>query len=328
MARYGTAETIALLHGSGNTSVWAARMAGDAAGSPLQCVKRVELTDRELAERDASAAEHLLVGAAVQQAMCFRSVAWAPVYHLGTHGTDAFYVTDRFARSAQSLIDAEARLTPAELRTILTAVVDGLIELHVHYGRPHANLKPSNVLIGERIRPGTVCLSDPAAINDAVPSLGRAPDARAIGQLLFALVTHRPRTAARWPLPRDPAWDGLGASGPEWFALCESLLHPLAPSSLDLDDLLTRIIAIRPTRRRLRRALAAAPVAAALALACYPFRAQAQHWCGVVAGAVEARVQPAQPRPTAEPIARARPTDPRAWSPTIDGSLLARSDRG
>ena len=195
MPRHGKFDAVALLHRSAHTSVWSARPAGAATAAPNHCLKLLELTDHELADRDATAAEHLLVGAALQQAMADKSDGWAPVYELGSDdGTEAFYVTKLYPRSAQSMIDGRAHLSTAELRTILLGVVDALLDLDGAYHRPHANLKPSNVLIGEQVRPGQVVLTDPGALAENVPSLTRAPDPKAVGQLLYALVTHRPPT--------------------------------------------------------------------------------------------------------------------------------------
>ncbi len=112
MARHGKFDSVSLLHRSAHTSVWSARPAGSPTAPPNHCLKRVELTDHELADHDATAAEDLLVGAALQQAMADKSDGWAPVYELGTDdGTDAFYVTKLYPRSAQSMIDGRARLS-------------------------------------------------------------------------------------------------------------------------------------------------------------------------------------------------------------------------
>ncbi len=140
-------------------------------------------------------------------------------------------------------------------------MVDGLLDLDAAYGRPHANLKPTNVLVGEQVRAGQVQLSDPGAVAANVPSLTRAPDPKAVGQLLYALVTHRPHTGARWPLAGGDAWRALGASGKQWFALCESLVNPFSDRLPDLAELRARIGSISPSRRRLPRAVVAVPVA-------------------------------------------------------------------
>ena len=291
---------VSLLARTARKTVWSARrlaavdLAGDRAENVL---KRVELSTADLAAGDARPAEDLLIGAALQQAMGYRSVGWVPVLDLGTNGTDAYYVAERFPRSAQSLVDADRRVTSTELRTIVVAVVDALIDLQVMYDRPHANLKPTNVLLGERIRPGMICLTDPAAAAEPVASLTRAPDPRAIGRLVFALVTGRPHTSARWPMEFDAAWVALGASGREWFDLCESLMHPRVEVSPDLDALLTRVVCIRPSRRRVRRAVRVAAVAAVFVLALAAARRPLARWATTADQRIQAWGRSPAPRP-------------------------------
>ena len=112
-----------------------------------------------------------------------------------------------------------------------------------------------------------ICLTDPAADEAHVPSLTRAPDPRAIGRLIFAVVTGRAHSSARWPLDFDADWIALGASGREWFELCQSLIHPLGEASPDLDELMTQIVSIRPSWRRVRRAVRVAALVACVGLA-------------------------------------------------------------
>jgi hypothetical protein len=304
MSRHGKFDTVSLLHRTAHAAVWTARAGHDQSGVADHCLKRVDLTDGQLASGDARAAEELLVAAAIQQAMGFRSVGWAPIHDLGSNGTDAYYVTERFPRSAQTLVDQQVRLSSAQLRTIMMAVVDALIELEVHYGRGHGNLKPSNVLLGDRIRPGAICLTDPAASGNLVPSLVRAPDPRAIGRLLFALVTHRPYTAARWPVEFDADWLALGWSGRKWYDLCALLLHPRGGPSLDLDELMTWVVAIRPSRRKLRRAVMAAPAVAALVAVAYVGRAPLGRWAGAAKTQVQAMAADLTPAPPHRKLAQ------------------------
>ncbi len=317
MTRHGTFEPVALLHRTPRAAVWSARSCVDAGGPADHCLKRAEGS-----ADDAAAAEELLAGAGVQQAMAFQSPAWAAVRALGAAGHGAFVVTDRFPRSAQTVIDGSRRLSSAELRTVFVAVLDALIELQVAYGRPHGNLKPSNVLIGRRIRAGTVCLTDPAADPTARPSLDRAPDPKAIGRLLYALVTHRPHTAARWPMPFDADWQRLGASGRQWFDLCRSLVHPLGDAAPDLDELMTQVVAIHPDRRRrvrrgVRRALAVGSVAAAVAGVGYAARAPIAGWYDAGRRQLLAAVQgvpKARRHDTLRPAHATVPVDPRIAS--------------
>ena len=323
MTRHGKFEAVSLLHRSGHTSVWTARPAGSATAVPNHCLKLVELSDHELADRDPTAAEHLLVGAALQQAMADRSPGWAPVYELGSDGTDAFYVTKLYPRSAQSMIDGRARLSSSELRTVMLAVVDALLDLQAGYGRPHADLKPTNVLIGEHLRPGQIVLSDPGAMAENLPSLTRASDPKAVGQLLYALVTHRPHTGARWPLAYNDAWRALGRSGRQWFALCEPLVNPMAAQLPDLDQLHGRIAAVQTSRRRTSRALVAVPIVAAAAVAAYVYRGPlAQGWHA----ANQKLVAMARSGPARKPGARVGPKLPPATRPTLGGNSRPRID--
>ena len=265
MVRFGQFEAVSLIGRSDHASVWAARPAGGKTAAAL-CLKRVD--------RDAAAPARELVAAAVlQRSVAERSAGWAAVHEVDATATEAFCVVQRFPRSAQTIVDGSRRLTSNQLRTILMAVLDALIELQAWHGRPHGNLKPTNVLIGRHIRPGQICLTDPAAKADHVPSLTRAPDPRAIGRLLFALVTHRPATVAPWPLKFDPSWAALGRSGRQWFDLCASLMSPRGALSPDLDAVLTMVAAIRPTRRRLPRPVFAVAAIAALATAGFVYRA-------------------------------------------------------
>jgi hypothetical protein len=311
MTRHGKFEAVAVLHRSAHTSVWSARLAASTATVPNHCLKRVELSDHELADHDPTTAEDLLVGAALQQAMGDKSPGWAPVFELGSDGTDAFYVTRLYPRSAQSMIDGRVRVASADLRTILLAVVDALIDLDALYHRPHANLKPSNVLIGEQLRSGQVCLTDPGALARNVPSLTRAPDPKAVGQLLYALVTHRPHTGARWPLAYGDAWRALGSSGRQWFALCESLVNPFGDQLPNLEQLRARILAVQTTRRRMPRSLVAVPVLAAAAAAAYVGRDRIKQWYRAADRQVALFTEPS--KPARKPTPPARPVGTSAF---------------
>ncbi len=315
MGRFATFDAVSLLHRSGPASVWSARSVVGQGGPAEHCLKRVDGT-----AADATAAEQLLAGASVQQAMAFQSRGWAAVRAMGAAGHGAFCVTDRFPRSAQTIIDGPRRLCSAELRTIFVAVLDALIELQVAYGRPHANLKPSNVLIGPRLRPGQICLTDPCPTGQTVASLSKAPDPKALGRLLFALVTHRPHTAAGWPMKFDEPWRRLGGCGRQWFDLCRSLVHPLGDAAPDLDELMTQVVAIAPGGRRLgrggRRVATAASLAAALAVAAVAERHAIPRWYATAQRQAMALVRgnrkPFQPAPSAAPPPRHR-WDP--WTP-------------
>ena len=276
MTVYGNFEATSQVFKTHHGAIWAARTAGTDE-TPDCCVKVMELDQTMLDEGDTTVAQHLLVAAALQQAMGNKSEYWAPVYGLGSQGTNAFYASRLFPRSAQTLIDHRTALNATELQIILLGVVDGLIDLQTSFHRSHGNLKPSNVLISEanKIRPGGIVLCDPDASSDHQDSSSHPPDTKAVGELLYALVTHRPHATARWPLPQSDCWKELGSSGPHWRRLCENLLNTVSRRGMPtLEHLRDEIGGIRPTGRRIPRSAFAVLALAALGALGYVKRDQ------------------------------------------------------
>jgi hypothetical protein len=284
MAVYGKFETIDAVFRTNHGSIWTARMVGTSDAADC-CVKLIELNQDMLTQRDTSVAKNLLVAAALQQAMGNKSEFWAPVYGLGSQGTNAFYAGRFFPRSLQTLIDNRTALTATELKIILLAILDGLLDLETAVGRAHSNLKPSNILIDDatQIRPGSIFLCDPDPSSEAPASSSRTPDIKAVGQLLYALVTHKPYFTARFPLPASEKWKELGSTGRQWRALCENLLH-LGPRRGvgSIEAVRERVDAIQPTRRRMPvAALLMFATIAGLTAAGYVNREQLPGWYAV-----------------------------------------------
>jgi hypothetical protein len=276
MTVYGNFEATSQVFRTHQGAIWAARTAGTDE-TPDCCIKLMEMNQTMLEEGDTTVAQHLLVAAALQQAMGNKSEFWAPVYGLGSQGTNAFYVSRLYPRSAQTLIDHRTALNSSELQIILLGVVDALIDLQTAFHRSHANLKPSNVLISEasKIRPGGIVLCDPDASSDHQDSSTHPPDTKAVGELLYALVTHRPHATARWPLPQSDSWKELGSSSYQWRRLCENLLNTVSRRGMPtLEHLRDEIAAIRPTGRRIPRTAFAALALAAIAAVGYVKRDQ------------------------------------------------------
>ena len=219
MTVYGNFEAIKQVFKTTHGSIWSARTAGTTE-APDCCIKLFQLDADMLENRDTTFAQNLLVAAALQQAMANKSEHWAPVYGLGSQGTNAFYVTRLYPRSAQTIIDYKTDLNSAELKVIMLSAIDGLLDLSTAYHRSHGNLKPANILIADRtkVRDGTVVLTDPDAAAEDRPSLTRTPDTKAMGELLYGLVTHNPHVTARYPLPKSAKWKQLGSTGKQWFA--------------------------------------------------------------------------------------------------------------
>lgn len=301
MTVYGNFEASKKIHNSHHGSVWSARTAGSAE-PPNCCVKVIELNPTMVEQGDTGIARHLLVAAALQQAMGNKSAYWAPVYGLGSQGTNGFYVTRLYARSAQSLVETKTKLSSAELKTLLLEVLEGVMDLEQAFHRSHGNLKPSNVLIGDRskIRKGAVFLADPDASNEDIPSLTRTPDSKAIGELIYALVTHKPHVTARWPLTKTPHWKQLGSSGNQWFSLCDDLLNTVSRRGLPtLERVRERVEAINPTRRRVPRTIFALIALGGIAAAAYAGRDQIPAWYQSASAQVSAFIAGMKPRAVA-----------------------------
>ncbi len=271
---YGNFEAVRELYKSAAGSVWSAR-SKSTSEAPTACVKLIQLDRNALADRDTSDAESLLVSAAIQQTMANKSEFWAPVYELGSDGSNAFFISRLYPRSLQSLIESDVTLSSTELKTIMLAIVDGLIDLETAYRRQHGNLKPTNVMLAAKghVAPGGVLLADPDPTAEVIASMTRAPDTKAMAQILYSLVTHRPYSGARLPLPNSPAWKQLGSTGKEWFTLCQRMLDTFSRQGLPtLESIRLRIGEIQPTRRRMPRTVYAVLFLAAAAAVGYQQR--------------------------------------------------------
>jgi hypothetical protein len=297
MTVYGNFEAIKQVFKTTHGSVWSARTAGTSE-APDCCIKLFQLDADMLENRDTTFAQHLLVAAALQQAMANKSEYWAPIYGLGSQGTNAFYVTRLFPRSAQSLIDYKTDLSSAELKIIMLAVIDGLMDLDTAFHRSHGNLKPANVLLADRakIREGTVVLSDPDAASEDRPSLTRTPDSKALGELLYGLVTHNPHVTARFPLPKSSKWSQLGSTGRQWFAICGNLLNPVGRRGAPpLEHIRSMIDGVHPTRRRFPKSLLAVVLVGALGAGAYVKRDQVHTWYHQASSQMVTLLHPVKP---------------------------------
>lgn len=274
MKSFGRFEAVRELYQTPLGSVWLARPAGTV-GPATCCIKVVQPEHSLLGDTDTAAAQNLLVSAALQQSVSNQSEWWAPIYELGSDGKSAFYVTRFYARSVQRLIDGKTKLTSADLLHITSAIVEGLSDLRSAYQRSHGNLKPGNVLIGDkgRLHRADIVLTDPAVNGDPGPSMNKPPDTKALGEIIYALVTFRPHTSARWPVQPSDEWARLGSTGSQWLALCNDLLNTMARGGPPtLDQLKERLNKMRPTRRRFPRKIMAAAAIIALACAGYAYR--------------------------------------------------------
>src|SRR5687767_8475453 len=219
MPSYGRFHVIQELHRTASGSVSVAKVAGDVVGARFG-VKAFDITQMGLLEADA-AAQAFLDRAGLQKQLAQHGAQhWAPVHELRSTEDGAYYVTDVYPVSAQTLLDARADLTAKALHNVISSIVAGLLELKVHKARAHGNLKPSNVLISgsdprsedvESFDDARVFLSDPA--TEAEGPEATAADLHNIGELIHQLVLHRPsrvRGQLMWPVPESLEWSSLG----------------------------------------------------------------------------------------------------------------------
>jgi formylglycine-generating enzyme required for sulfatase activity len=184
---------------------------------------------------------------------------WAPVYASGfTPDGGAYYVTDYHALTAQKMIEGRVPVEAAALHAIASSVVAGLEEIQRVAGRSHANLKPTNVLLLGKGKPGELraLLCDPGQDYKAEKD-GEAGDLHALGRLIHELVTHRPAAAAGTDaaaaptVAAGPEWARLGGKAEAWRQLCADLLsQPLPPRAASLAAVAKTIAGLAPPRAK------------------------------------------------------------------------------
>lgn len=218
----------------------------------------------------AQAASRFLEAVATQRAMR-DSPFWAPIHDAGAIEGGAYYVTDRYELHAGQLINGCVHLGEARLLALVRSITSGLIDLEKAEGRPHGNLKPTNVLLArsgrsERLR---AVLTDPLATSQLREERDAKRDLRAIGELIYGLVTHREYAGdAAWPIERDGAWASLGKGARTWSELCNALLAPaeVGAERMTLAELDESLGQLARQRQRQRLPLAGAGAAALLLL--------------------------------------------------------------
>jgi hypothetical protein len=292
MANFGQYETAGELARSALADILAARRPGDT--GPARYVVKRQRPGGALDEAPEAAVERFLDAARTQRAMG-GSRSWAPIHDAGESDAAAYYVTDRYHLHAGQLIHGWVHLREPALLALVRSVAEGLIDLEKSQGRPHGNLKPTNVLLtrsgrSERMR---AALTDPLAASRLRDERDVKKDVRAVGELLYGLVTHREYAGdAAWPIECDASWSGLGRAAKTWCDLCNALLAPAEAGTerMTLAELAETLEQMTRRRRRRRLPVAAAGLAALVAaLAMGPALVLRSGPCGI--SAAEAREQ-------------------------------------
>ena len=264
MTVFGRYETVRELHRSGFTVLYSGRAAADPAEK--FAVKLFQPSPLLLETGQVKAESELFLSSARIQQKTAASGAqyWAPVYECGSIPDGAFYVTDKYDRSLQQLIDVRVALTAQALCEIVESVAKGLVELKRACGRPHGNLKATNILIaGEGdVSQATIVLSDPLPDEHIDTQVHWDSDLRDIAEFIYQLIMHRPSPAVEgWQVPDSKEWAKLGRPAKDWRSLCNRLLNAsLRPGMVTIETLieeLARLKKIKPVLSARRLLIAA-----------------------------------------------------------------------
>ena len=227
MASFGRFESVRELHRTGFTVVYSGRVAASAEAK--FALKVFQPSSMILGEDQVKTeSRRFLDSAGIQKKVVDGGARhWAPIHESGSTPEGTFYITDKYDRSLQQLIDGRIQVSTQVLNTIIQSIVKGLIELKEKFGRPHGNLKATNVLIvgtGE-ISQTRIVLTDPLSDEQIDKKVHWDSDLRAIGQFIYELITHRPTPSMRgWQVPDSEGWTKLVKQAKSWKNLCNMLL--------------------------------------------------------------------------------------------------------
>lgn len=235
MRACGRFEAVSEVASQGFTTIFSARPAGDegAARFVIKAVQReLHIEGGDAYERDAAL---FMESASLQRKVqAAGGKRWAKVHELSKSEEGAGAVMDFFPRSVRTMILRKEVVNDRALGAIVRAVAEGLEELkRLGGGRPHGNLRASNVLVGEGdATSAEVVLVDPLPAG----KLGRieeSHDLRDLGRMIYQLVMRRElrdRDPLNAPVKPTEEWGpagALGAAGEFWRDLCERLADPV-----------------------------------------------------------------------------------------------------
>jgi hypothetical protein len=221
---------------------------------------------------------------------------WVQVHQAVSSSDIAYVAMDQMALSVGRLVEGRSRVDGNVLVSVATGVCDALEAIRGASKRGHGNLKPSNAFFdrSDELGSARVLLSDPAPSSELGADKGEVSDLRALGELLYQLVEHKPfKALGGWPVASSPEWNRLGRVGEGWRELVSELLDPeLKPGQISLSDVRERALALRPPKKRVwPLAVAAAAVVAVLVGAWVawsnrplpPLNWNQELWAGLVA---------------------------------------------
>lgn len=276
MPTFGAYETVTELSRGALCTLWTARRsAGAAAGTENQvgaavyalklCQPDVDILGVEQAQRSV---EIFLEQVDVQRRLAgLPNSVWAPIHEAGradAGGAGAFYVTDHYPRtSLERLITSRARPDPKVLSAVVAGTLAGIRQIRDFLRRPHGNLHAGNILVVTGDSGTRVLLTDPAAQSQLKGQTEVTSDLRALGAILYQLVTHQEHhERSGWPVADSPHWKRV-PGGEKWRALCNRLLDPNPTSPPTVEEIEQTLVNISPAGGGIsKKALIGAGVAA------------------------------------------------------------------
>jgi formylglycine-generating enzyme required for sulfatase activity len=252
MATFGRFETVREIHRTGYTTVYTARAPKSAVEKFAVKVFQPPALLLEGGQAKTEIDLFLKSTKAQQKAAACDAQHWALVHQHGSIPGGAFYVTEKYEHSLQQLIDIRLKLSSKVLCAIVESVAKGLMELKESCGRPHGNLKATNVLISgtEDISQGKIVLCDPLPDDLIDTEVHWDSDLRAIAELIYQLVVHQqsPRVQG-WQAPDSKEWRSLGRNAASWRNLCNRLLTAAAkPGTITIETVLEELAQLKTAK--------------------------------------------------------------------------------
>jgi hypothetical protein len=255
MQSYGNYQIDREIASGQGTVVYSARPPGES--GPASCAVKVfspnlltlldAATSEELSETYKGITRDGLKRIEIQKLAAAASPYVAPVLDHGQDGSTVWYATQLYPQSLQQVLNTRVQLREPAVLNILLSAVRGSLAVKKACGRPHGNLKPSNVFLGRTTALPTapVVVADPVAGEAADATTLELADLKALGQTLYQLVRRKTVTASEeWegmilPLDLGPEWTAaFGKNAPRWLSVCNRLLdRHLTLEQLDLSKL-------------------------------------------------------------------------------------------
>ena len=280
METFGPFAVVRELDSSNGATVYKARKEGDPRGEYIVKVFSLERLVSEEGEGVKSELDPLFkdIGGSftsrinLQKQAAEKSPLFAPILAAGHDERGAWYATYFYTRSARGMLDRLVALEVPDLFHLIKSVVKASLYLKKTTGRPHGNLKPSNIFIAGAGKPknSQVLVSDPLAGDAKDAAAYELADLRTIGELIYQFVFRRKVDfSTGWViLPVEPTkeWTGLfEKKTADWLALCNKLLdRNLTLEVCSLEKLEADLRSLKPKRSI---AVTVVPVAVVLLLA-------------------------------------------------------------